>query len=115
MPNNINTDEHASTQEVLRDYGVLERHTLDDGETVALFNGEARYGLLLVVNESDDATATVRTEGPGNNAAVDHGASFGNGQGTSANNVYHDGSDYVLENSTGSDGKTYAVVGQRVV
>jgi len=115
MPDGINADEHPSTSAAVRDYGVLERHTLDDGETVALFDGDAKYAQVFVVNETDDETAVVTTDGAGNNADVVDGASFGNASGASSNNVYHDGSDYVLENSSGSDGREYTIVGQRVV
>jgi len=115
MPEGINADEHPSTSAAVRDLTVLDRVTLDDGETYALFDGDAKYASLFVANETDDETANVRTEGAGNNAVVDEGANFGNASGNSNNNVYHDGSDYVVENSTGSDGREYTIVGERVV
>jgi len=115
MPEDINTDEHPSTSAAVRDLTVLDRTTLDDGETYALFGGDSEYARLFVANETDDETATVRTEGAGNNAVVDHGGNFGNASGNSNNNVFHDGSDYVIENSTGNDGRDYTIVGERVV
>jgi len=46
------------------------------------------------------------------NATIVNGSNFGNSQGSgSNNNVYHDGSNYVIENQTGSDGQEYTVVG----
>lgn len=115
MSDTVDASEHPSTSAAIRELTVLERATLDDGETYALFDGDAEYARLLVVNETDDETATVRTEGPADNAVVDHGDSFGDAAGTSSNNVFHDGSDYVVENSTGSDGRDYTIVGERVV
>ena len=115
MSDTVDASEHPSTSAALRELVVLKRTTLDDGETYALFDGDAEFARLLVVNETDNETATVRTEGGADNAVVDHGASFGNASGASSNNVYHDGSDYVVENSTGSDGRDYTVVGERVV
>jgi hypothetical protein len=115
MSDTINASEHPSTSAAIRELTVLERATLADGETYALFDGDTEYARLLVVNEIDDDTATVRTEGNADNAVVDHGANFGNGSGVANNNVYHDGSNYVVENSTGSDGRDYTIVGERVV
>jgi hypothetical protein len=115
MSDTVDASEHPSTSAALRELMVLERTTLNDGETSALFDGDDEYARLLVVNETDDDTATVRTEGGADNAVVDHGASFGNASGAASNNVFHDGSDYVVENSTGNDGRDYTIVGERVV
>jgi len=115
MPSGIDADEHPSTQAAIRDLVVLDRTTLDDGETYALFDGDSEYASLFVVNETDDETANIRTEGAANNVVVDEGANFGNSSGNSNNNAFHDGSDYVIENSTGSDGRDYTIVGERVV
>ena len=112
MPGDVNADKHPSTNAAIRDLIVLERLAIDDTNTAALFDGDAEYALLMVVNEDSNATAVVTTDGGGNNATVVNGANWGNSQGSgSNNNIYHDGSDYVIENQTGSDGQDYTVVG----
>lgn len=111
MPAEVNADLHPSTLAAIRDLVVLERYTIDDTNTAALFDGDAEYALALVVNEDSDATAVVTTDGGGNNATVVNGSAYGNSQGSgSNNNVYHDGSDYVIENQNGST-QDYTVVG----
>jgi len=115
MPEGINADEHPSTNAAVRDLAVLKRATLDNNGTHTLFDGDAESTLLFVANETDDETAVVTTDGDGNNATIVNGANYGNSSGNSNNNVYHDGSDYVVENSTGSDGRDYTIVGVRVV
>jgi hypothetical protein len=115
MPVGIDADEHPSTQAAVRDLVVLDRVTLDDGNSYALFDGAAESALLFVANETDDETGVVTTDGDGNNADIVDGTNYGNASGNSANNVFHDGSDYVVENSTGSDGRDYTIVGVRVV
>lgn len=111
MTTDVNADLHPSTLAAIRDLVVLERHTIGDTNTAALFDGDAEYALALVVNEDSDATAVVTTDGGGNNASIVDGAAYGNSQGSgSNNNVYHDGSDYVIENQNGSE-QSYTVVG----
>jgi len=111
MPADINDDQHPSTNAAVRDIVVLERHTIGDTNTVALFDGDAPYAVVMVVNESSDETAVVTVDGPGNNATVVNGSAYGNSQGSgSNNNVYHDGSDYVIENQNGAE-QDYTVVG----
>jgi hypothetical protein len=111
MTTDVNADKHPSTLAAIRDLVVLERHDIDDTNTAALFDGDAEYALALVVNEDSDATAVVSTDGPGNNASIVDGAAYGNSQGSgSNNNVYHDGSNYVIENQNGS-AQSYTVVG----
>lgn len=112
MPFDINADQHASTLDAVREIIGLERYTIDDTNTATLFDGDAPYALALVINESSDATAVVSFDGGGNNATIVSGGSYGNTQGSgSNNNVYHDGSNYVIENQTGSNGQNYTVVG----
>lgn len=112
MSFDINTDQHASTLDAVREMLGLERHTIDDTNTATLFEGDAPYALAMVVNESSNETAVVSFDGAGNNADIVNGANFGNSQGSgSNNNVYHNGSNYVIENQTGSDGQDYTVVG----
>lgn len=108
----INTDQHASTLDAVREMLGLERHTIDKTNTATLFEGDAPYALALVVNESSNATAVVSFDGGGNNATIVNGSNYGNSQGSgSNNNVYHDGSNYVIENQTGNNGQEYTVVG----
>jgi len=107
----VNADKHPSTNAALRDVLVLERHTIDNTNTAALFDGGAEYALAMVVNEDSDATALVTFDGGGNNASIVNGSAYGNAQGSgSNNNVFHDGSDYVIENQNGST-QDYTVVG----
>lgn len=115
MPLDVNTGEHPSTNAAVRDVVVLDRTTLDDGNKYALFGGDAESALLYVVNETDDETGVVSTDGDGTNATIVNGSNYGNSSGNSNNNVFHDGSDYVVENSTGSDGRDYTIIGVRVV
>jgi len=115
MPFGINADEHASTDVAIRELVTLDRVTLDDTNTYALFDGADESALLFVANETDDETAVVTTDGDGTNATIVNGSNYGNSTGNSNNNVFHDGSNYVVENSTGSDGRDYTIVGVRVV
>jgi len=112
MPGDVNADQHPSTLAAIRDILVLERYDIDDTNTAALFDGDAEYALALVVNEDSDATAVVSFDGSGNNATIVNGSAYGNTQGSgSNNNVFHDGSDYVIENQNGSGTQSYTVVG----
>jgi len=116
MPDSIDATEHPSTVAAVRDLAVLDRATLDDGDTYALFDGDAEYANLFVVNESDDETGMFITKGGGNAVnQYDGETEWGGSTGAQNNNLFHDGTDYVIENSTGSDGKDYTVVGVRVV
>lgn len=115
MPKDVDAAEHPSTTAAVRDLALLDRTTLDDTEQYALFGGDAESALLFVANETDDETAVVTTDGDGNNATIVDGANFGNVSGNSNNNVFHDGSNYVVENSSASDGRDYTIVGVRVV
>jgi len=111
MPADVDVTQHPSTLAAIRDLVVLERHTIDDTNTAALFGGDDEYAAALVVNEDSDETALVTTDAGGNNATVVSGSVYGNAQGSgSNNNVYHDGSDYVIENRNGST-QDYTVVG----
>lgn len=108
----INTDQHASTLDAVREMLGLERHTIDNTNTATLFDGDKPYALALVVNEFSNATAVVTFDGSGNNATIVNGSNYGNSQGSgSKNNVYYDGSNYVIENQTGSGSQEYTVVG----
>lgn len=115
MPKDVNAAEHPSTSAAVRDLAVLDRTTLDKTNKYQLFGGDAESALLFITNETDDETAVITTDGDGNNATIVNGANFGNSSGNSNNNVFHDGSNYVVENSTGSDGRDYTIVGVRVV
>jgi len=111
MTTDVNDDQHPSTNAALRDLIVLERHTIAATNTAALFDGDAEYALGLVVNETTDETAVVSFDGGGNNATIVNGTAYGNTAGSgSNNNVYHDGSDYVVENQTGAEAD-YTLVG----
>jgi len=115
MPKDVDAAEHPSTSAAVRDLAVLDRVTLDDTNSYALFGGDAESALLYVVNETDDETAVVTTDGDGTNATIVNGSNYGNASGNSNNNVFHDGTNYVVENSSGSDGRDYTIVGVRVV
>lgn len=112
MPAGIDAAQHPSTLAAVRDLVVLERLTIDDGNTAALYDGDDEYSVVLVVNEDTDETGVFTTDGGGNNAKqVDGGSDWGNSSTAQDNNLFHDGSDYVIENDTGSDGQSYTVVG----
>jgi hypothetical protein len=114
MTTDVNADQHPSTLAAIRDLVVLERHTIDDTNTAALFDGDDEFVIAFVVNEDSNETASITVDGDGDNVRV-VGRAYGNSQGSgSDNNVYHDGSDYVIENQNGST-QDYTVVGLAVV
>lgn len=109
MPAGIDATQHPSTLAAVRDLVVLERHTLDDTETTALFDGDDEYALLLAVNEDSDETGVFTTDAAGNNATNVSGSNWGVSSGN--NRINHDGTNYVVENQTGNNGQTYTIVG----
>lgn len=112
----LNADEHPSTNAAIRDLVVLERVNPDDGNSAALFDGDAEYAVLLAINEDTNATGLFLLDGPDNNVTqFDGGSEWGASSTAQSNNLFHDGSDYVVENNTGTDDQSMTVVGFREV
>lgn len=112
----IDAERHPSTQAAIRDLIVLERFVIDDGETEALWDGDQEYADILVINEDTDETGKFITKGSGNAVnQYDGETEWGASTGAQDNNLFHDGSDYVVENNAAGSNQSYTVVGFREV
>lgn len=117
MPKGFDADQHPSTLAAIRDLVVLERFTLSNGETAALWDGDAEYADVLAINEDTNGVGKFLTKG-GGNAVVqyDGGTDWGAASGAQDNNLFNDGSnEYVVENNAAGADQSYTVVGLREV
>lgn len=112
----LDAAQHASTLAAIRDLVVLQRLNPNDGNTAALFDGDAEYAFVLAINEDTNATGLFLLDGADNNVSqIDSGNEWGASSTAQSNNLFHDGSNYVVENNTGTDDQSMTVVGFREV